>query len=113
MTLAATAPSFTVSLLSSYNERDTVEFWRYNRERGRCSFCPQGSSSPVSKTDQKQEKKGNQRGKDQRDPCSGKEGRACDEQASLDAVPGKVLLRGRHTGLKRAMGNKRWGQHAL
>lgn len=28
-------------------------------------------------------------------------------------MPGKVLLRGRHMGLKRAMGNKRWGQHAL
>lgn len=66
----------------------------------------------MSKTDQKQEKKGNQSGKDQRDPCSGKEGRACDEPASLDAVPGKVLLRGRHTGLKIAMDDKRWGQHA-
>lgn len=57
MTSAATAPSSTKSLLSSYNEKDTVEVWRHNREQGRCSFRPQGSSSPVSKTDQKQEKK--------------------------------------------------------
>lgn len=63
MAFAAAAPAFTVSLWSSHNERDTVEFWRYNREQGRCSFCPQGSSSPVSKTDQKQEKKATRAGK--------------------------------------------------
>lgn len=109
MTFAATSPSSTKSLLSSYNEKDTVEVWKHNREQGRCSFCPRGSSSPVSKTDQKQEKKGNQRGKNQRGPHSGKEGRARDGQARLDAVPGEVPLKGRHMGLKTAMDNKRGG----